>query len=81
MDADFLLNFGGSLASLAIGLGIYVVYMRCVHSRCNIHNSWMDCDSPEVKEIKFQKQKTVLKKALQEIRVETARDNINGSSV
>jgi len=75
MEPEFLLNCGGNLVSLGFALGIYVLYKRCVHSKCAIHSSWLDCESSEIKEIRFQKRKTELKKALEEINVETQHSN------
>ena len=81
MEPEFLLNCGGNLLSIGLALGIYVLYSRCVHSRCAIHSTWLDCESDEIKQLKFSKQKTVLKQALEEIRVETERGSINGSNL
>ena len=75
LNSEFLLNCGGNLVSLGLALGIYVLYKRCVHSKCAIHSSWLDCESDEIKEIRFQKRKTELKKALEEIKIETQHSN------
>ena len=74
MESELLLNMGGNIATIGIALGIYVVYKRCVHSKCAVHSSWIDCESTEIQEIKFQKHKTLLKKALEEIKIETMRE-------
>ena len=75
MESELLLNMGGNIVTLAVALGVYVIYKRCVHSKCAVHSSWIDCDSPEIQEMKFQKNKTMLKKALEEIKIETQRDS------
>ena len=74
MESELLLNMGGNVATMGIALGIYVLYKRCVHSRCAVHSSWIDCESAEIQELKFQKNKTMLKKALEEIKIETLRE-------
>ena len=74
MESELLLNMGGNIATLGVALAIYVVYKRCVHSKCAVHSSWLECESNEIQELKFQKRKTELKKALEEIRVETQRE-------
>ena len=74
MESELLLNMGGNLVTIAVALGVYVVYKRCVHSKCAVHSSWLDCESDEIQELRFQKRKTELKKALEEIRVETQRE-------
>ena len=68
MESELLLNMGGNLVTIAIALGVYVIYKRCIHSKCAVHSSWLDCESAEIQEIKFQKNKTMLKKALEEIK-------------
>jgi hypothetical protein len=76
MESELLLNMGGNLVTLALALGVYVAYKRCVHSKCAVHSSWLECESSEIQELKFQKNKTMLKKALSEIRIETIRDKV-----
>ena len=74
MESELLLNMGGNIVTIAVALGVYVAYKRCVHSKCAIHSSYLDCESDEIQEIKFQKNKTMLKKALEEIEIETMRE-------
>ena len=77
MDASVLMNMGGNLATVAIILSIYVVYKRCVHSRCKIHSEILDCESSEIKEMKLTSKKNLYKEALAEYDRETLRYNKN----
>ena len=77
MDASVLMNMGGNLATAAIILTIYVVYKRCVHSRCNIHSEFLDCQSDAIKEMKLTSKKNLFKAALAEYDRETLRYNKN----
>ena len=81
MEQELLLNCGGNLATIGFGLLIYIVWKRCVHSKCAIHSTIIDCESPEIKQLKYDKQKTMLKQVLNEIQIETQRDSINGESI
>ena len=77
MDATVLMNMGGNLATVAILLSIYVVYKRCVHSRCKIHSEILDCESNEIREMKLTSKKNLYKEALAEYDRETLRYNKN----
>lgn len=75
MEDQLLLNFGSNLATLALALGVFVVYKRCVKSKCAIHSSIIDCESPEIQEIKQRKTMDILKKAMGEFQTETINGN------
>ena len=79
MEASFIANCGGNLLTVGVVLGIFVVYKRCISSKCAIHSSWLDCESPEVKEAKLSETRINIKKALMEHQRETSRTIINGS--
>ena len=79
MDASVLMNMGGNLATAAIILSIYVVYKRCVHSRCKIHSEILDCESNEIREMKLTSKKNLYKEALAEYDRETLRYNKNAT--
>jgi hypothetical protein len=79
MDASVLMNMGGNLATVAVLLTIYVVYKRCVHSSCKLHNSWVDCESDKIKELKISSKKNLYKEALAEYDRETLRYNKNAA--
>jgi hypothetical protein len=81
MEASFIANCGGNLLTVGVVLGIYVLYKRCVHSRCAIHSAWLDCDSPEIKELKLSETRINIKKAMLEHDRETNRTLINGSRI
>ena len=75
MENALLVNFGSNLATMALAMGVYVVYKRCTASNCAVHSAWIDCDSPALKELKTQRQTNILRRAMAEISKET----INGS--
>ena len=80
MDSELLLNCGGNLLTVGVVLMIFVVYKRCLSSKCTIHSSWLDCESPEVKAAKLSETRINIKKALMEHQPETSRTIINGRS-
>lgn len=80
METELLLNCGGNILTMGLGLILFVVWKRCVHSKCAIHSSIIDCESPEIKIKKFNNQKNLLKQVLAELQSETQHDSINGNS-
>lgn len=77
MESAFLLNFGSNITTLGCALGIYILYKRCVHSRCAIHAPWLDCESAEIKEMKQKKAIALFKTAMTQYDQETQRYNKN----
>ena len=80
MESAFLLNFGSNIATIGIGLAIYVTYKRCSNSKCAIHSQVLDCESDAIKEIKQQKAISLFKTAMGQYEQETNRLYKNGTA-
>ena len=78
MESAFLMNFGSNITTLGLALAVYVAYKRCVHSKCAIHSSWLECESLQIQEIKQKKAIALFKTAMGEYEQETQRYNKNG---
>ena len=73
-----MVNFGSNLATMGLSLGIYVMYRRCVASKCAVHTSFLDCESPEIREQKEHRHKNLFKQAMMEFQVESIKHEGSG---
>ena len=74
------LNFASNCGSMAVALGIYVVYKRLSACRSHMHTSWCDIESPAIREQKTMRKVEVIKRAMREFQTESIKSHGLGQS-
>ena len=69
---NLAVNFASNLGTLALALGLIIIWKRCNRCQSDCHTEWFDCTTPAIQE----RQVKLYKRAMNEFRRETQRETI-----